>query len=125
MLEKYTHNNRTFKIFLSLLQGCWKTNRVNPISYSRKYQFTLKVQCYAKEMFEHFVNAWNLDRTKYENLDWNSNKYNHCLLFKAEDWYEVRQFVVIVEKYLNDRDMELKLDNNTIGAVLMMRELGK
>ena len=128
-IGRYTHNNKTFKIFLSLLRGGWKTERETPISYSRKYKFTLKIRCYAKEMFEHFVNAWNLnlsfyDRTRYENLDWNSNKYNHCLLFRAEDWHEIRQFLIIVEKYLNDRDIELKLNNEMIGAILMMRELG-
>ena len=113
----YNHNNKTFKISLDLKKTQYRYQR-------REFLFTLKIQCYVKEMFEHFVNAWNLDKTKFENLDWNAKNYNHCLIFKG-DWHEARQFLIIVDKYLNDREIELIINYEMIGAVLMMRELGR
>ena len=92
--------------------------------YKLKYLFVLKIQCYSKEMFDHFVNAWNLDRTKFAELDWNADKHNLILCFKGE-WHEARQFLIIVEKYLNDKSIELTLDRKMIDAILMMKELGR
>ena len=117
----YEHNNKTFRIFLDFGQSSWKYMGV--MDYIKKYKFNLKVQCYEKKMFEHFVNAWNLDKTKFVELDWNVDKHNLILIFKG-DWHEARQFLIIVEKYLNDNQIELTLNKNMIDAILMMKELG-
>ena len=139
----YYEHNKKYKLFFDFMEnkespikmiripsniiGIPKSARFTPQwqDYTNQFLHILKIQCYSKEMFEHFVNAWNLDKSKikYEvNEDAYKNKL--ILLFKSDEWHETRQFIVIVEKYLNDRGIELVLDNEMIGAILMMKELG-
>ena len=120
----YNQNNKTFRIFLNFHK--FKVIYADNEIYTKHLKFMLKVQCYEKKMFEHFVNAWNLDRTKFVKMDWKMWKMdwqNLILLFKG-DWHEARQFLIIVEKYLNDNDIELILNRDMVNAILMMKELG-
>ena len=117
----YNQNNKTFRIFLNFHK--FKVIYADNEIYTKHLKFMLKVQCYEKKMFEHFVNAWNLDRTKFVKMDWKMDWQNLILLFKG-DWHEARQFLIIVEKYLNDNGIELILNRDMVNAILMMKELG-
>lgn len=119
----YEHDNKKYKLFFDFR----KNKNYNKIIFGfLKFTHILKIQCYSKEMFEHFVNAWNLDKRKiFKKVDWKEQHKNLILLFKSDEWHETRQFIIIVEKYLNDRGIELVLDNEMIGAILMMKELGR
>lgn len=117
----YNQNNKTFRIFLNFHK--FKVIYADNEIYTKHLKFMLKVQCYEKKMFEHFVNAWNLDRTKFVKMDWKMDWQNLILLFKG-DWHEARQFLIIVEKYLNDNGIELILNKDMVNAILMMKELG-
>lgn len=122
----YEFEGKKYKFFLDFINiKKTKGNKKIPIvKFLKMYvKFILKVQCYNSDMFNHFIVAWNLQKT--EPLKAVELPKNMLYLLFTGDWHEVRQFMIIIETYLNDKGIKLTLNHDMINAILMTNELIK